>query len=274
MVSQAHALAREELVRVLTAYTGITTIDGTPTTLIDSNLIGRNDFITEKTILIMTGDAQNEDRGGLSFDNTTGTITVVSDFIDSTGAPTPIVAGTIFRVLNISSTELDVALLLARIGLPTDPAGTTTIFAWMAKLFAAGVAVLGAVAATIAGKTQSFTKNMTFLNNVGSDQTIATVTAQAMKIKSVVVRANTAQPAGLTSIAVYCGTSKVVTLIDPALGVLANIAATDQQVAWSGDVTLPVGHTIIMTPVGTTAVAVNFQVDVEGYAIADGGYLA
>ncbi|GAI70765.1 unnamed protein product, partial [marine sediment metagenome] len=62
MVSKGHALSRDALVRTLTAYSGITTEDGEAdgTTLVDSNLISRNDFITDKTILIMSGDAKDE----------------------------------------------------------------------------------------------------------------------------------------------------------------------------------------------------------------------
>ena len=99
MTSLAHALAREELVWAITAYTGIATADGSAdgTTIIDSNLIGRNDFISEKTILIMTGDAANEDKGALFFDNVSGAIT-----LQGTGFSAQIKAGTIYRILNIS----------------------------------------------------------------------------------------------------------------------------------------------------------------------------
>jgi len=136
MVSKAHALAREALVRALTAYTGITTADGAfdgTATLIDSNLIDRNDFISEKTILIMSGDAKDEDKGATAFDKTDGKIT-----LQGTGFSHQIKAGTIFRVLNISSIEIDVANMDAKIGTNTDAAGTTTLFAWMARLFAIG----------------------------------------------------------------------------------------------------------------------------------------
>ncbi|KKM96139.1 hypothetical protein LCGC14_1181170 [marine sediment metagenome] len=133
MVSRAHALSRDELVRTLTAYSGITTADGAGdgTTLVDSNLIGKNDFITEKTILIMSGDAKGEDKGALSFNTVNGAITA-----QGTGFSAQIKAGTIYRILNISSIEIDVANMDAKIGTPTDPAGTTTLFAWMANLFA------------------------------------------------------------------------------------------------------------------------------------------
>ncbi|GAH79559.1 unnamed protein product [marine sediment metagenome] len=53
MTSKGHALSRDALIRTLTAYSGITTEDGDVvdshgTTLVDSNLKGRNDFISEK----------------------------------------------------------------------------------------------------------------------------------------------------------------------------------------------------------------------------------
>ncbi len=112
MASKGHALAREALVRTLTAYSGITTEDGEAdgTTLVDSNLKGRNDFITEKTILIMSGDAKDEDKGALSFNSDTGIIT-----LQGTGFNAQIKAGTIYRVLNISTVEIDVANIAAKI---------------------------------------------------------------------------------------------------------------------------------------------------------------
>ena len=126
---------------------------------------------------------------------------------------------------------------------------------------------------TLAGKTQSFTKNNTSAANAGAVN-VATVTTQAGKIKSVVVRANAAQTADLTSIKITCGTGGVVTLIDAVLGIRANIAATDQQVSWEGSVTLPVAGTIVITLAGTGATAVNLQVDIEYQAVTSGGYLA
>ncbi len=119
MTSKAHALSREELVRTLTAYSGITTSDGAAdgTTLIDSNLIGRNDFISEKTIYILSGDAKDEDKGALSFNSVTGAIT-----LRGTGVSAQIVAGTIFRVLNISSVEIDVADIQEDLGDMADAA--------------------------------------------------------------------------------------------------------------------------------------------------------
>ncbi|MBA7526487.1 hypothetical protein ES705_18649 [subsurface metagenome] len=136
MTSKGHALSRDALVRTLTSYQGITTADGAfdgTATLIDSNLIGRNDFISEKTILIMSGDAKDEDKGATAFDNTDGKIT-----LQGTGFKAQIKAGTVFRVLNISSIEIDVANIDAKIGTNTDAAGKTTLFAWLLKLFEHG----------------------------------------------------------------------------------------------------------------------------------------
>ncbi|MBA7542344.1 hypothetical protein ES705_34665 [subsurface metagenome] len=100
MTNLAYALARAELIRALTAYTGITTADGAPdgSTIIDVNLKDNPSIsasaIPEKTILIMSGAAIMEDKGAASFVNATGTITL------ETGFSAQIKVGTIFRILN------------------------------------------------------------------------------------------------------------------------------------------------------------------------------
>jgi len=98
MVGEGFALSREELVRTLTAYSGITTADGASggTSLICSDLIGET-FLTRhnKSILIMSGDAQYETAGIESFVSGTGEI------IFTEALSTQIVAGVSFRVLNI-----------------------------------------------------------------------------------------------------------------------------------------------------------------------------
>ena len=132
MTNRGYALSRAELIRALTAYSGITTADGAAdgTTLVDATLISRNDFISGKTILIMSGDAKDEDKGADSFDNTDGKIT-----LQGTGFSAQIKAGTIFRVLNISSIEIDVANIDTKIGTPTDNADLGTLFAKARQLF-------------------------------------------------------------------------------------------------------------------------------------------
>lgn len=118
MENRGHALARDELIRVLTAYSGITTADGAAngTTLIDSNLIGRNNFVTGKTILIMFGNARDEDLGAVGFAPGTGTITV-----EPAGFSAQIVAGTIFRILNISSVETKISAIIALLSQVSRP---------------------------------------------------------------------------------------------------------------------------------------------------------
>lgn len=113
MTSRGYALARAELIRALTAYSGIATADGAAdgTTIVDSALIGKNDFITEKTILIMSGPAAYEDKGAASFNNANGQIT-----LQGTGFSTQITAGTIYRILNISSVEIEVDQILTLVG--------------------------------------------------------------------------------------------------------------------------------------------------------------
>ena len=109
MTSQGYALARADLIRTLTSYQGITTEDGAldGTTLVDDNLVGRNDFITGKTILIMSGDAKDEDLGAVLFATATGTITT-----EPVGFSAQIKAGVIFRLLNISSVETKISSII------------------------------------------------------------------------------------------------------------------------------------------------------------------
>lgn len=125
-----HALARQAILAALTAFTGVTTADGAGdgSTLVDANLIGANDFISNKTILIGSGDGNREDSGASSFDDATGTITVASPF------SAQIKAGTIYRVLNISTVEIDVETINTKIGTNTDAAGTTTVFARLRQI--------------------------------------------------------------------------------------------------------------------------------------------
>jgi len=124
----------------------------------------------------------------------------------------------------------------------------------------------------VAGRIQSFTKNITSAANAG-DVTVATITTQACHMKSLVVRANGATTADLTSIGVYGGASKVITFINTTLGAKANIDAADEQVAWNGDMTLDATKTIVITLTGTGATAVDLDVDIEFFAMTDGGYL-
>lgn len=98
MASKGHALSRDELVRVLTVYQGVTTANGAAdgSTLIDAGLIGVNDYITDKTILIMSGAARNETAMAGGFNAVTGQITVNPPFNSQ------ILINTLFRIINFA----------------------------------------------------------------------------------------------------------------------------------------------------------------------------
>ena len=150
MTSFAYALARAELIRTLTAYSGIATADGAAdgTTLIDTNLINSPiisaSAIPEKAVLIMSGAAVGEDKGAASFNNVTGAIA-----LQGTGFSAQIKAGTIYRILNISSVEIDVDTINTKLGTNVDLPGTTTVFAYLALLLGTGGATFALVNAML-----------------------------------------------------------------------------------------------------------------------------
>ncbi|MBA7663299.1 hypothetical protein ES703_71338 [subsurface metagenome] len=150
MMNRSYALARAELIRTLTAYTGITTADGAAGggTLIDTNLIDNPlvvpAAIPEKSVLIMSGTSAGEDKGAATFNNANGTIT-----LQGAGFNTQILRGTIYRILNISSVEIDVDEINTKLGTNVDAPGTTTVFAYLALLAASGGATLAIVSALL-----------------------------------------------------------------------------------------------------------------------------
>lgn len=111
-----HALDRDPILRAISSYYGITTTDGNVggTTLICAALVGSNDFITDKAILLESGLAIYEDAGATGFDPATGTITVNPAF------GSRVLAGTAFYVLNIISPAI-AAIVIAIAGGGTRP---------------------------------------------------------------------------------------------------------------------------------------------------------
>jgi hypothetical protein len=101
VMSRSYALSRDEIIRALTAYTGITTADGAVTkdSLIDANLKGATDWITGKTILIDSGPSEHQEKAASAFNPGNGEITFISPCTNR------IMAGTIFRLLNFSPGE-------------------------------------------------------------------------------------------------------------------------------------------------------------------------
>ena len=104
------ALDRDPILRALSPFHGITTADGDPagTTIICSTLIGSNDFITNKAILLQSGPAIFENGGATGFNPLTGEITVSPAFSSR------VLEGTAFYVLNAGAAA-DVAAILAQI---------------------------------------------------------------------------------------------------------------------------------------------------------------
>lgn len=125
----------------------------------------------------------------------------------------------------------------------------------------------------VIGKTQIFVKAIASAANAGA-VVAATITTQSCLIKSIVVCSNAATTADLTNITIKGGAGLVVTFIDAVTGVRANIAAADQQVAWTGAVALVAAKTITITLTGTGATAVDLTITFEYEALVDGGYLA
>ncbi len=128
----------------------------------------------------------------------------------------------------------------------------------------------------VAGRTQVLEKTITSAANAGN-VTVATVTSQPCLIKSIVIHADTAQTANMTSCAVYGGASQVITFISAVDAVQANLNAIDKQVAWAGGtgytVRLYTGKTIVIDLVGTGAAAVDLTITIAYIASVTGGYL-
>jgi hypothetical protein len=76
MVNENHPLSRDQLVKALVLRDTYTTDDGAVggTSLIDTYLIGSNDFITGKMVVISSGLANKETKVATSFNPTTGEV--------------------------------------------------------------------------------------------------------------------------------------------------------------------------------------------------------
>ena len=250
MSSLSYALARAELIRVLTAYSGITTADGAAdgTTVVDSNLIGRNDFIFEKTVLIMSGDAKDEDKGAASFNNVTGTIT-----LQGTGFNAQIKAGTIFRILNISSVEIDVANIKAVVD-----------------------AIEAKVEANVMGRLQVAATTID-LQQAAATYDLFTGNAQDVVVERLLIRlpnVDVSDDVTITSISIQTNDTTAQVFISATDGAKANLTA-EAQLGYTGVVMIKVGKKIQLTIAGGAADAPTVcDVVCEYRAKVSGGYLA
>ena len=135
------------------------------------------------------------------------------------------------------------------------------------------VSKLGDMRQSIAqGKASFFEKSITSAANAG-DVTVATITDNPCQIESIVIHANAAQTAEMTSCGVFGGASKVIAFISAADAVQASLDAADKQVGWSGIIRLASTKTIVISLVGTGATAVNLTIIVKYRPTGAGGYL-
>lgn len=94
------------------------------TTLVCSQLTSYPNY-NELVVKLQSGDYKGQAKP-INGDTTTGTITVTEAFGGQ------VVSGTQFAIIGIpAGAEADVATVLARLGVNTDPAGTNTVFAWL-----------------------------------------------------------------------------------------------------------------------------------------------
>ena len=125
----------------------------------------------------------------------------------------------------------------------------------------------------VAGKRQVFVKAITVAANAGAT-VVGTITTQPCVIESITIHANTAQTANLTSCAVTGGASGIITFINAAIAIQANLDTIDKQVSWTGSVRLGATKTIVITLVGIAATALDLTIIITYYSSAvSGGYI-
>lgn len=128
--------------------------------------------------------------------------------------------------------------------------------------------------ATDIGVRQVFEKSITVAANAGAT-TVGTVTTQACVIESIIIHADAAQTTDLTTCAVT-GAAGSVTFIPTSIATQANLDTADNQVSTGIiSVRLAATKTIVITPVGTGATALDLTVVVTYYSSsANGGTIS
>ena len=228
-----------------------TTALGTNLTLVDTALTQADIYWVNMAVVILSGTSIGQLRRISAFTALTDTITVDTAFAGV------IAAGTKYNIVAQYA--------------PVTGGGDAT--AANQVLILADTAAI--MAATDIGVRQVFEKSITAAANVGVAQTIGTVTDQACIIESIIVYADTGQTANLTTCAVT-GAAGSVTFIPTSIATQANLATADNQVS-SGiiSVRLAATKTIVITPVGTGATALDLTVIVTYYSSsANGGTIS
>lgn len=150
----------------------------------------------------------------------------------------------------------------------------TDIDAILADTGTSGVVVNSFTAAAnrVAGKSQVIEVALVNAANAGNIL-VASVTDQPCVIDSLIIHADTAQTANMTTCAVYGGAANVITFIGAGDATQANLNAIDKQVGWTGAVRLAATKTIIIDLLGTGAAAVDLTITITYHSAVDGGYL-
>ena len=128
------------------------------------------------------------------------------------------------------------------------------------------------LAATKAGKLQIFEKSITAALDAGVT-TVGTITTQPCLIESVVIHADAAPHADMTTCAVEGGVDQVVTFIGTDDATEANLSVADKQVGWTGAVRFAATKVITIDLQGVGANAADLTVIIGYRACADGGYI-
>ena len=145
-MSTAKFIQQTDLIKALVVFKGVTTDDGDPggAYLFCSKLIGSDDFLTNKMIVLQSGLSAFEDTAITGFDNTTGEIDVAPSFNNQ------ILKGTTFMVVSAISPR-------AGISPPSASGGISSMDFWAPVVdgFAVGTVattfMLGSVALVIPG---------------------------------------------------------------------------------------------------------------------------
>ncbi len=135
--------------------------------------------------------------------------------------------------------------------------------------------IAGKIAKIYNGGIRTFEKSITSAANAGN-VLVGTITTQPVRILSIIVHADAAAQAALTSAGVYGGAAiatHTVTFLSAVQAAKTNIDAADEQVAWTGAVRLAAGKVIAIELLGTGATAVDLTVSIEYVAAVDGGYI-
>lgn len=124
----------------------------------------------------------------------------------------------------------------------------------------------------VMGRTQIFEKSITSAANAG-DVVVATITTQPCQVESIIIHADAAQTANMTSCGVFGGAGKVITFISATDAIQSNLDAADKQVAWTGVVRLVATNTLVISLAGTGATAVDLTIVIKYRSCVSGGYL-